>query len=554
MAAADLVVGLDCSTHGAKAIAFTAAGAPVAEGRAPFDLLTPAPGWYEQRAGDWEAAALAALAAVGAAVGPRVAAIGVTHQRETFVPVGADDRPVRAAIVWMDERAHAEVARLRAGLGEARFHELTGKPLSLTPSVTKILWLREHEPAAFRAARRWRDVGGFLARALTGADVTSVASADPMGLVDLRAGRFSAEILDFAGLAPDRLPVLLPCGAVAGTLRPAVAARTGLPAGTPVVVTAGDGQAAALGAQITGLERAYLNLGTAIVSGAVADAYRIDRAFRTMAGAEPGTFLLESDLKGGTFTLDWLRERVLGGAAPADLARGSGPREGAGFAGLADLARGSGPRQGAGFAGWSDLARGSGPREGAGFAGLADLERAAAALPAGAEGLVLVPYFASVMNPYWDDAASGILVGLRGAHGPAHLLRAVFEGIALEERLHLDLIGAAAGQRIEGVHVLGGGAASDLWCQILADALDRPVTRTRTAEATALGAAMLAAVAAGLAPSAGAAAAQMGGLGRSFTPGAAAPRYARLFEEVYVRLYPALRDALGRLAAFVREG
>ncbi|HEY3358709.1 MAG TPA: FGGY family carbohydrate kinase [Polyangia bacterium] len=497
---APLVVGLDCSTHGAKAVAFGLDGAPAAEGRAGFDLLTPAPGWYEQRAAEWERAALDALAAIGAAAGPRVRAIGITHQRETFVPVDAAGGALRAAIVWMDERAFAEVEALRAALGEDRFHAITGKPLAMTPSVTKILWLRAHEPAVFAAAARWLDVGGYLARALTGADVTSVGSAEPMGLVDLRAGRWSDAVLAAAGLAADRLPALLPVGAVAGGLTPAAAARTGLAAGTPVVVTAGDGQVAALGAQVFGLERAYLNLGTAIVAGTVAGEYRTDRAFRTMAGALPGTFLLESDLKGGTFTLDWLRERVLGGAA------------------------------------------------------LADLEAAAAAVPAGSEGLVLVPYLATVMNPYWDDAASGILVGLRGAHGPGHLMRAALEGIALEERLHLDLIGAAAGQRIAAVHVLGGGAASDLWCQILADALDRPVTRARTTEATALGAAMLAAAGAGLAPSARGAAERMGGAGRAFTPGPAAPRYARLFEEVYRGLYPALRDALGRLAAFTRGG
>jgi xylulokinase len=158
------------------------------------------------------------------------------------------------------------------------------------------------------------------------------------------------------------------------------------------------------------------------------------------------------------------------------------------------------------------------------------------------------------MDPYWDDDASGLLVGLRATHGPAHLLRAILEGIALEERLHLDAMGAAAGRRIEAVNVLGGGARSDLWCQILADALGRPVRRTRSAEATSLGAAMLAAAAVGLAPSARAAADRMGGLAETFVPGPAAARYERLYREVYVGLYPALRDALGRLAAFVRSG
>jgi xylulokinase len=400
----------------------------------------------------------------------------------------------------MDERAWAEVAALRTTVGEERFHRLTGKPLSMTPSVTKILWLREHEPARFGRVARWLDVAGYLTRALTGADVTSVGSAEPMGLVDLRAGRWATEVLQAVGLEASHLPALIPTGATAASLLPGVTEAAGLPAGTPLVLTAGDGQVAALGAQVSGRDCAYLNLGTAIVAGTVSEEYLTDRAFRTMAGAVPGTFLLESDLKGGTFTLDWLCEKVLGGAP------------------------------------------------------LAGLEAQAAALPPGAEGLLLVPYLATVMDPYWDDDASGILVGLRGTHGPAHLVRAVFEGIALEERLHLDAMGAAVDRRIEAVNVLGGGARSDLWCRILADVLGRPVRRTRSAEATALGAAMLAAAAVGLAPSPRAAAERMGGLAETFAPGADAPRYERLYREVYTGLYPALRDSLGRLAAFVRSG
>ncbi|MBI5480616.1 MAG: xylulose kinase [Deltaproteobacteria bacterium] len=497
---APLVVGVDCSTHGVKAIAWTLDGEAVAEGRAPVELQRPAPGRYEQRASDWLAGTLAALGPVGAAVGPRVRAVGLTHQRETFVDADEAGAPLGPAIVWMDERAWAEVAALRAAFGEERFHRLTGKPLSMTPSVTKILWLRAHEPARFGRAARWLAVAAYLTRALTGAAVTSVGSAEPTGLVDLRAGRWSAEVLRAVGLDPSRLPALVPTGAVAATLLPTVTAPAGLPAATPLVLTAGDGQVAALGAQVYGLECAYLNLGTAIVAGTVSDEYLVDRAFRTMAGAIPGTFLLESDLKGGTFTIDWLCERLLG-ATP-----------------------------------------------------LARLEAEAATLPPGADGLLLVPYLATVMDPYWDDDASGLLVGLRGVHGPAHLLRAVFEGIAFEERLHLDAMGAAAGRRIEAVNVLGGGATSDLWCRILADVLGRPVRRTRSAEATSLGAAMLAAAAVGLAPSARAAADRMGGLAETFVPGVAAARYERLYRDVYAGLYPALRESLGRLAAFVRSG
>ncbi len=496
-----LVVGVDASTHGVKAIAWSLRGEAVAEGRAPVALLNPRTGWWEQGAQEWAEATIAALAVVGTQVGRRVSAIGLTHQRETFVGVDEAWRPVRPAIVWMDERAHAEVSQIRATLGDARFHALTGKPLSMTPSVSKLMWLRGHETAGFEAARRWLDVGGYLIHELTGEDVTSVASAEAMGLVDLRAGTWSEPLLGLAGLDTSSVPRLIPAGQVAGFLSRQLSRRVCLPDNMPIVATAGDGQAAALGAQILGLDRAYLNLGTAVVAGTVAPDFRIDRAYRTMGGALPGTYLLESDLKGGTFTIDWLRDTVLGGRLPID-----------------------------------------------------DLERQAAAVPPGAAGLILVPYLATVMDPYWDDDASGLLVGLRGEHGPGHLMRAAMEGVALEEKLHFRAIEQATNTRIEAVHILGGGSQSNLWCQIMADVLDRPVRRTMSQEATSLGAAMLAATTAGHFGSAREAAEAMGGTAEEFVPGADAVRYGRLFDDVYAGLYPALRDSLGRLAAFLRSG
>ena len=147
-------------------------------------------------------------------------------------------------------------------------------------------------------------------RALTGSDLTSIGSADPMGLVDLAQGCFSDPLLKSCGLSPQQLPRLAPVGAIAGTLLPSVASITGLDPSTPVVVTAGDGQVAALAAQVFGLDHAYLNLGTAFVSGTVSQQLILDSAFRTMTGALPGSWLLESDLKGGTFTIDWLAPRA----------------------------------------------------------------------------------------------------------------------------------------------------------------------------------------------------------------------------------------------------
>jgi xylulokinase len=158
----------------------------------------------------------------------------------------------------------------------------------------------------------------------------------------------------------------------------------------------------------------------------------------------------------------------------------------------------------------------------------------------------LVPYWNGVMNPYWDDDASGLVIGFRGHHAPAHLYRALLEGIAFEQRLHTRGVERVAGAVGEMV-VMGGGSKSALWCGILADVLDKRVVRAAETEATALGAAILAAAHAGLHPSVDAAASAMTRLGERFEPGERRARYADL-SEVYAGLYPAMAESLGRIA------
>ncbi|MCC6557229.1 MAG: xylulose kinase [Polyangiaceae bacterium] len=500
-----LVLGIDCSTTASKAIAWDAEGRAAAEGRAPIALSNPGPDAWEQNAEEWwtatARAARAAVAGLGEGGAGRIRAVGLTHQRETFVLTDERGAPLHPALVWMDARCRAEVAAAVERLGAERLHRLSGKPPCVTPSLYKLLFLLRRGAPHLAAARpRVLDVHALLAWRMTGRLVTSLASADPTGLVDMAGRSFSAEILEYAGIERAALPELAEPGDVLGHLPAGAAAAMGLEADIPVVAGAGDGQAAALGAGVCAPGAAYLNLGTAIVSGVISPEYRTDRAFRTLFAAQPGHYLLETDLKGGTFTLTWLVERLLGRTAA-----------------------------------------------GAGEA-LAALEREAAALPPGADGLALVPYWNGVMNPYWDDDATGVVIGWHGGHAPAHVYRAIIEGIAMEQRLHTDAVEAAAGPIAELV-VMGGGSRSALWCRILADVTGRPVVRAGSSEATSLGAAILAARAAGLFGGIPAAARGMTSRGEAFAPGEDRDHYDRLYREVYAGLYPALSGALGRLAA-----
>ncbi len=503
-----LVIGVDVSTTACKVIVWDMAGAAVAQARRALALSMPRAGWHEQDARDWQRALVAGLREVVAQVDARrLAGLSIAHQRETFVPLAADGTPLRPALLWLDERCSDLLPELEARLGREAYHTLAGRPLSANLAVGKLVWLARREPEVFAATRWYADVQAYLVQQLTGRLATSWGSADPLGLFDMRARQWAADVLAATGVAASQLPELHPPAARLGGVTRAAAALTGLPAGLPVICGLGDGQAAGLAARVTGPAAAYLNLGTAVVSGAYAAEYAADRAFRTTCGGVPGSYILETVLLGGTYTIDWFLE-AFAHARPGETA--------------------------------NDV--------------LARLEAQAAGLAPGADGLLLVPYWNGALNPYWDASASGIVVGWRGIHRPHHLYRAILEGVAFEQRLHAEGVAATTGQPVAEYVVMGGGSRSSLWRQILADVTGRPIRGCAAAEASALGAGILAAAGAGLFPDVAAAARAMAHLETAATlPDAGrAARYAQLYEEVYRPLYPALQAPLARLHALTR--
>ncbi len=200
------VVGVDSSTTSCKAIAWDRRGRALAEGRASFQLISPQIGWYEQDAERWWDGLVHALHELGSQVDlGRAEAICLTHQRETFVPVDRAGRPIRNAITWMDERSRLQLADVERLIGKEHLHRISGKPLSVTISMTKMLWLQQHEPEVLRRAHKILDVHAFLVHRLTGCYRTSPACADPTGLLDMQSGTWSQVVLEASGLRADQL-------------------------------------------------------------------------------------------------------------------------------------------------------------------------------------------------------------------------------------------------------------------------------------------------------------------------------------------------------------
>ena len=504
----DLVIGIDSSTTATKAIAFDRDGKVHGEGRAQIPLHNPKPGHFEQDAEDWWSALTASLQELSKQIDvSRVAALGISNQRETFVPLDTQNQPVRAGTVWLDERAKQEVKELAAIYGAQAIHETTGKPADVAPCLYRLQWMRKHEPEKFSRFAMILEVHGYLASRLADNHVSSTASADPAAFLDMRSMDYADELIGHVGMSRKQFPKLFMPGAVMGQIGDAIAQQTGLRTGTIIASGGGDGQCAGTGVNVFEKNRAYVNLGTAVVSGIYSQNYAVDPAFRTMtAVSDQGGYIYESVLRTGSFLVEWFVKNLFQAKGGGDAAL------------------------------------------------FAELEKEAQAAGIGAGGVTVLPYWAGVMTPYWNADARGVIAGLSASHGRGHVYRALLEGIALEQTLATNAGAKASGMEVDHYVAIGGGSKSDLWCQILADASGRKVYRSSTVEASALGAAMAAAKAANWFTSVDEASKAMAGeLTNSFSPKPqAAARYRELLA-IYADLWPALAAWNAKLSAFTEQ-
>jgi len=489
-----LVVGIDSSTTATKAIAWDQAGNKIAAGTSPIKLFSPEPGYYEQDPEDWWISMAGALRELTHQVdAKRIKALSIANQRETFACLDNQGKPVRPAIIWLDERCKSIVSTFASLIGEDHIHQVTGKPTDYAPVVYRLAWMQKNEKDLYSKVSKFCDVHTWLVHKLTGHYKTSWASADPLGILDLEKKEWAPDILSRLDLRPGNLPEIYCPGTVLGYITRASAEATGLAEGTKVVAGGGDGQAAGLGVNALRPDHAYLNLGTAVVSGTYSNEYRVDKSFRTMASCDGAGYYCETSLRSGTFLIDWFIQNVL-------------------------KINPSGNEQ-----------------------IYLQLEEEARQIEPGCEGLMVLPYWNAVMNPYWDPEARGCMTGLSSGHHRGHIYRAILEGIAMEQALATQAVEKATGKNTEEYAVIGGGAKSDLWCQIIADTSGKRIIRMASDEASSLGAGIIAAIAEGWYRSFEEAANKMVHPDRAINPVARnTDRYREQLEK-YRRIYPALR-------------
>ena len=452
------LAGIDVGTMGSRCCLFDLRGHRVGSAYFEYKADYPRPGWVDQDQGAMIARTMEACAAAVASAGinpAEIASIGFSTQRSVTCPVDASGHPVRPMISWQDARSGKQVAQMRELIGDEEYYTLSGLPLGTTWLISKILWMRENEPENYARTTRFVQNQDLVLKAFGAEEFyTDISDMAFYGVWDVRACRWNKKLMELFKVKPEMFGKPIRPGTQVGTLSAAVAARTGFAPGTPLCVGAGDQNCSVVGMGAIEPGMATVTLGTAGLAILVTD--QPVPGFGGMMITNhviPERWEVEGLSNAAASSLRWFRDEIA--RQETEQARQAG---GDAYALLDKLAATSTP---------------------------------------GAGGILFLPYLATAGTPRWNHDARGAFLGLSLAHNRADLVRAVMEGVVLEIR---DMMEQWLRKRmpVELIRIGGGAANSALWNQIQADIYGRPVQTVREKESTALGAALLGGVGAGI--------------------------------------------------------
>jgi xylulokinase len=504
----DYVMGIDLGSTSLKAVIYDLSGLRVAYGSRPTQRFHPSaehPEWTVwQPEQIWNDTAAAAREAVAQIDDPRrIRAVAVTGMGMDGLPVAADGKWLYPLISWLDPRTAPQLQWWREHVGMERTFVIAGNPVWPINSALRMLWMFEHEPAIMQQADKWLLIEDFLNFMLCGRQVTDPSMASCTLLFDQRARGWSADLLQAAGIPRRLLCEVLPSGTLIGEVQASASQATHLPEGTPVVLGGHDHLCGALpvGAfrpgvvlDVTGTwESVLTTLSDPLLdpklqtSGMTVQAH-VARDRHAVWGGNPCADMLE-----------WFRRECLAESASGEDA-------------------------------WEDLIR------------------QLSASPPGARRVLFLPHMSGAGCPVVDAQSMGAFVGLSNRAAAADLLRAVIEGLDLQFLDIVTTMESVLGKPLERLVAVGGGTRNRFWMQNKADMAGRALEVPDIAEATPLGAAILAGIGVGLFRD------EQDAFERVYRPGARyepdsrhTQRYAELFE-VYRDVYPALSPVHRRIA------
>jgi sugar (pentulose or hexulose) kinase len=445
----EVLLAIDVGTSGARAAAFDLDGRRRLEARVPYPTTVLHEGWAEQDPRRWRSAALASLGGIVRGLGRRrrILAIGLTGQCPSICLVDERGEPVRPGLIYRDNRATRDAAMLRERFGEAAIHARTGHLPAAFHVLPKLLWVRDHEPAAWARARWALQPRDLVGLALTGEAATDGTHAAATIAYDLRAGDWDRAAIISLALADDLFPPVRPSWETVGMLRPRLAARLGLTSDVPVVLGGADSQACALGSGVVAPGPVSEMAGSSTCLNAVVPEPLPELLVTHYPHVVPGGFTTETGINTTGAAVGWLADLAYGGRL--------------GRANTADYER---------------------------------LDREVASVPPGADGVLALPAYAD--GERTDPDLRAAFAGLSLRHGRAVMALAILEGVAYLIRDQLGLL-TACGAPVDELRVSGGDTRIATWNRVKADVIGIPV-RTVPGDAAVTGVAMLAGLGAGV--------------------------------------------------------
>jgi xylulokinase len=453
------ILAHDLGTTGNKATLFDEDGRLVASTFVAYKTSFPHQGWAEQNPNEWwrslcESTRLL-LHQSGVSAGD-VAGVAFSGQMMGAAPVDKNVVPLRDAIIWADLRASAQIERVAERLSPEEVYATTGHRLGSSYSAAKMAWIKEMEPQTYGSTHKFLQPKDFVAAKLTGIFATDPSDASGTNLYDLAKGTWSDRMVEGFEIDQEKLPDILPSTCVVGEVRVAAAEETGLRAGTRVVIGGGDGCCAAAGAGVVREGVAYNVIGSSSWIALASTQPLLDPDMRTFTWAHvvPGMFSPCGTMQAAGTSYQWARDQ------------------------LAQSERSV--------------------AENLGLPAYEVMNQEVLQSPPGARGLLYLPYLMGERSPRWNPKARGAFIGLTVRHRHVDLLRAVLEGITFNLRVILEAF-LNQGAQIPALRLIGGGARSAVWNQIMADIFGIPVQRLSVSdEATSMGAALSGGVGIGL--------------------------------------------------------
>ena len=491
------VIGIDIGTSGTKAVLFDTEGSVIASASAEYPMHQPANGLAEENPEDWWNAAVKTLQAVTAeAKDGTIAAIGLSGQMHSLVLLDKDNRVIRPAILWCDQRTKAECAEIENIVGREKLISITGNPAMPAFTASKLLWVKKHEPQNYARCAHILLAKDYIRFRLTGEYASEVSDASGMQLLDLEQRQWSRELCALLEIDLALLPTVRESPEISGHVHADAAALTGLPIGLPVAGGAGDNAAAAIGTGVVTPGKAFTTIGTSGVIFTPTERPTVDYGGRihTFCAAIPNTWHVLGTTQAAGLSLSWFKKQL----AP-------------------------------------DLS-------------YAEIDDAARRIPIGCERLIYLPFLMGERTPILDSDARGVFFGLSPIHTRDHLARAVLEGVSFSLYSCYEVF-AEIGIHIDDMILCGGGGKSPFWQKMLADVYDAPISTIAGGEAAALGVAILGGCAAGIYSSVEEGCSRTVKKQSTLLPSPSDHQLYLRYYEIYRSLYPALKAEYKALSA-----